>query len=136
MFGGQSQMDAFLARSRIVVNILPLTSETSGILNARTLGRLKAPAHLINVGRGEHLVEEDLLEVMTSGHVESAVLDVFRTEPLPKDHPFWSHPRISVTPHIAAQTGRRETVAQIASKIEAYLAGRAVSGLVSRELGY
>lgn len=136
VFGGQSQMDAFLARSRIVVNILPLTSETSGILNARTLGRLKAPAHLINVGRGEHLVEEDLLEVMASGHVESAVLDVFRTEPLPKDHPFWSHPRISVTPHIAAQTGRRETVAQIASKIEAYLAGRTVSGLVSRELGY
>lgn len=136
VFGGPSQMAAFLARSRIVVNILPLTAETSGILNTQTLSQLIAPAHLINVGRGEHLVEEDLLAVMAAGHVESAVLDVFRTEPLPQDHPFWSHPRIRVTPHVAAQTGRRETVAQIAAKIEAYLAGQPVSGLVSRELGY
>jgi glyoxylate/hydroxypyruvate reductase A len=136
VFGGPTQLDAFLARSRIVVNILPLTPDTAGILNARNLGRLITPAHVINVGRGEHLVEDDLLEVMASGHVKSAYLDVFCSEPLPQDHPFWSHPGISVTPHIAAQAVRRESMAQIASKIEAYMAGQNVSGRVSRMLGY
>lgn len=136
VFAGADGLPAFLARSRILVNILPLTEETSGILRAQTMGQLLAPAHVVNVGRGEHLVEEDLLALLDAGHVESAVLDVFRTEPLPPDHPFWRHPRVTVTPHVAAQTGRRETVAQIARKIEDWLAGRPVSGQVSRERGY
>ena len=85
-------MPAFLARTRFLVNVLPLTPGTVGILNRDTLSQLLPDAHLVNVGRGDHLVEEDLVEMLEEGEIAGATLDVFRTEPLPKDHPFWRDP--------------------------------------------
>ena len=110
---------ARLARLARIRCLLPLTPETRGILNRDTLGRLQPGGVLINVARGAHLVEEDLLALLDEGHLAAATLDVFRTEPLPSDHPFWQHPKITVTPHMSARTLRDETIAQIAHKIGA-----------------
>jgi glyoxylate/hydroxypyruvate reductase len=95
-------LEAFLAQTEILVCLLPLTDETSGILNAKLFEKLPAGAKVINVGRGQHLVEQDLLAALESGQISSAVLDVFTTEPLPKDHVFWTHEKITVTPHVAS----------------------------------
>lgn len=136
VFAGTDALPAFLARSRVLINVLPLTDDTRDILNRDTLSQLKPDAHVINVGRGEHLVEEDLLALLDSGHVAGATLDVFRTEPLPAEHPFWNHPRVTVTPHIAAASLKRETSRQVAGKIHQFLAGEPVTGLVVRDRGY
>ncbi len=133
---GQAALPDFLAGTRVLINALPLTDETRDILNRDTLGRLLPGSYLINVGRGQHLVEEDLLHVLEHGPLAGATLDVFRTEPLPAEHPFWRHPAVHVTPHIAARTLRRETIEQIASKIRVYLAGGKPSGAVERGRGY
>jgi glyoxylate/hydroxypyruvate reductase A len=101
---GKEGLPALLARSEILVCLLPLTTDTEGILNANTLGMMQSGAALINAARGGHVIEEDLLGALASGHISAAVLDVFRDEPLPAGHPFWHHPRIAVTPHIAAVT--------------------------------
>ncbi|WP_439811430.1 glyoxylate/hydroxypyruvate reductase A [Bordetella bronchiseptica] len=135
-FGGADALPAFLARTRVLVNTLPLTDETRDLLRRDTLSQLLPGAHLINMGRGEHLVEEDLLALLDSGHMAGAALDVFREEPLPAGHPFWSHPRVAITPHIAAISLRRETVAQLAAKIRAFLRGEPVTGMVTRRRGY
>jgi glyoxylate/hydroxypyruvate reductase A len=118
------------------VNLLPLTHETQDILNRDTLGRLQPDAYLINVGRGAHLVEADLLALLESGQMAGATLDVFRTEPLPADHPFWNHPRITITPHTSARTLRDESIAQIAGKIRALERGDPVAGVVDPVRGY
>lgn len=135
-FVGSAQLDAFLARTRVLVNVLPLTPDTRDSLNRDTFAKLMPGAHIINVGRGEHLVEEDLLEALASGQVAGATLDVFRTEPLPAEHPFWRHPAITITPHTAARTLRTESVAQIADKIRRHAAGEPVTGQVERNRGY
>lgn len=135
-FSGDEGLPAFLAGTRILVCLLPLTPQTEGILNRRTLSQLLPQAYLINVARGAHLVEEDLLELLDSGHMAGAALDVFRVEPLPQEHPFWTHPRVSVTPHTAARTLREETIAQIAGKIRALARGEPIAGVVERERGY
>jgi glyoxylate/hydroxypyruvate reductase len=114
---------AFLAASRVLVNLLPLTPDTRDILNRDTLGRLRPGGYIVNVARGAHLVEDDLLALLDSGHLAGATLDVFRTEPLPAGHPFWAHPAITVTPHTSARTLRDESIAQIAGKIRALEAG-------------
>jgi glyoxylate/hydroxypyruvate reductase A len=88
------------------------------------------------VARGGHLVDEDLLALLDSGHLAGAALDVFRTEPLPADHPFWRHPKIVVTPHVSARTLRDESAAQIARKIRAMQAGQPIAGVVDRQRGY
>jgi glyoxylate/hydroxypyruvate reductase A len=93
-----------LRRSEILVCLLPLTPETEGILDARLFARLPRGAAIINVARGGHLVEADLIPALDSGQLSAAVLDVFRQEPLPVNHPFWTHPRIIMTPHVAAAT--------------------------------
>lgn len=133
---GMNQLPAFLAQTRVLVNLLPLTPETENILNRSTLSQLQAGAYLINVARGRHVVEEDVLALLDSGQLAGATLDVFRTEPLPPAHPFWRHPRVTVTPHIAGRTILPETVAQIAGKVRALEAGLPIDGLVDRSRGY
>ncbi len=135
-FSGQDALPAFLARTRFLVNVLPLTSDTRGILNRDTLGQLLPEAHLVNVGRGEHLVEEDLVQMLEEGEIAGATLDVFHTEPLPKDHPFWRDPRVHVTPHIAARTLRDESIEQIAGKVARLMRGEPITGVVERARGY
>ncbi|MBS0318127.1 MAG: glyoxylate/hydroxypyruvate reductase A, partial [Proteobacteria bacterium] len=135
-FAGREQLPAFLAATRVLVCLLPLTPETEGILCRDTLSRLAPGGYLVNVARGGHLVEEDLIPLIDSGHLAGATLDVFRTEPLPVEHPFWRHPAITVTPHMSARTLRAETVAQIAAKIEALERGEPIAGVVDRQVGY
>ena len=135
-FGG---LNDFLAATRILVCLLPLTPETENILNRNTLARLLPGAYVINVARGAHLVDDDLLSLIDSGHVTGATLDVFRQEPLPVAHPFWQHSRVTVTPHTSARTVRAESIAQIAGKIQALESGAAVSsiaGVVDMKKGY
>jgi glyoxylate/hydroxypyruvate reductase A len=129
-------MKDFLAASRFLVCLVPLTAETEGILNRDTLSQLMPGGYLINVARGGHLVEEDLIPLIDSGHLAGATLDVFRTEPLPADHPFWAHPKITITPHTSARTLREETVAQIAQKIRALERGEPIAGVVDLQRGY
>jgi glyoxylate/hydroxypyruvate reductase A len=135
-FAGAEQFDAFLAGTRVLVNLLPLTPDTENVMNRRTLGRLLPGAYVINVARGAHLVDQDLLELIDSGHVAGAALDVFRAEPLPPEHPFWRHPRITVTPHTSARTLRDESIAQIARKIRALERGEPIAGVVDLQRGY
>jgi glyoxylate/hydroxypyruvate reductase A len=130
-FAGESGFNDFLAASRVLVCLLPLTPETENILRRDTLARLQPDGYLINVARGRHLVDEDLIALLDSGHLAGATLDVFRTEPLPADHPFWAHPRITVTPHISARTLRDESIAQIAGKIRALERGEPLASLAA-----
>lgn len=133
---GDAELDTFLRATKVLVCVLPLTADTRDILNENTLGKLQRGAYLINVARGAHVVDEDLLALIASGHIAGAKLDVFREEPLPPSHPFWNEPRISITPHISAQTGMEDSAAQIAEKIRALQQGRAISGVVDLAKGY
>ena len=135
-YSGEVGFETFLSSSRVLVNLLPLTADTKDILNRDTLGKLKPGGYLINVARGAHLVESDLLALLESGHLAGATLDVFRTEPLPAEHPFWTHPKITVTPHTSARTLRDESIAQIVGKIRAMDAGQPVAGVVDPIRGY
>ncbi|OGB07883.1 MAG: glyoxylate/hydroxypyruvate reductase A [Burkholderiales bacterium RIFCSPHIGHO2_12_FULL_65_48] len=135
-FAGADQFQDFLAASRVLVNLLPLTPDTANVINKDTLARLQPGAYVINVARGAHLVDEDLLAAIDSGHVAGATLDVFRTEPLPAGHAFWTHPRITVTPHTSARTLRDESIAQIARKMVALEHGETVAGIVNPARGY
>lgn len=133
---GPDGLRDFLAGSQVLVNLLPLTPETENVLNRDTLGQLRPGGYVVNVARGAHLVEDDLLALLDSGHLAGATLDVFRTEPLPPGHPFWRHPRITVTPHTAARTLRDESIAQIAGKLRALQRGEAIAGVVDPQRGY
>lgn len=135
-YAGPEQFDEFLAETRVLVCLLPLTAGTRGIMNRRTLSLLRAGAYVINVARGSHLVEEDLIPLLDSGQLDGAALDVFQQEPLPAGHPFWRHPKITITPHTAARTLRDESVAQIASKIARLERGETIAGIVDPTKGY
>jgi glyoxylate/hydroxypyruvate reductase A len=135
-FGGAQALPAFLARTRVLVNVLPLTDETQGILCGRTFEQLQPGAYLINMARGGHLVESDLLAALESGQLRGAALDAFTREPLPASHPFWAHPRIRLTPHIAGVSLMGQTVRQIAGKIQSLARGEAVSGVVDLSRQY
>lgn len=135
-FAGDAGQGPFLDGLRVLVNVLPLTPETENIIDASLLARLGKGAFVINVARGPHVVEEDLLAAVQSGHIGGATLDVFRTEPLPAGHPFWTEPRITLTPHIAALTLREDSIAQIATKIRALEAGQSIAGVVDLQRGY
>jgi len=135
-FSGPQQFDEFLVRSRVLVCLLPLTPETQNMLNRRNLAKLQPGGYVINVARGAHLVDEDLIALLDNGHLAGATLDVFRTEPLPAGHPFWAHPKITLTPHASARTLRDESIAQIAGKIQAMERGEPVAGMVDRQRGY
>ncbi len=135
-FAGMEQLDDFLSGTRVLVCMLPLTAETSNLLDRHRLGGLQEGAYLINVARGAIVAEPDLLALIRSGHLAGATLDVFRNEPLPAQHPFWEEPRIAITPHISALTVRHDAVLQIAAKIGALEAGLPVDDLVDRNRGY
>jgi len=135
-YAGPQQFHEFLAVTRVLVCLVPLTPDTRDILNYTNLSQLRPHGYVINVARGAHLVDEDLLLLLDNGHLAGATLDVFRTEPLPASHPFWRHPRITLTPHISALTLRSESVAQIARKIAALERGESVAGVVERGRGY
>jgi glyoxylate/hydroxypyruvate reductase A len=135
-FSGPDGFHAFLARTRVVVCLLPLTPDTENILNRDTLSRLMPGGYVINVARGAHLVDEDLVALIDNGHLSGATLDVFRTEPLPADHPFWRCPAITITPHVSARTLHAESVAQIAGRILAFHRREPVGGVVDRARRY
>jgi glyoxylate/hydroxypyruvate reductase A len=135
-FSGTEGFKDFLAASRVLVCLLPLTPETRDIMNRDSLSRLQAGGYVINVARGAHLVDDDLLALLDSGHLAGATLDVFRTEPLPENHLFWTHPKITVTPHTSARTLRSESIAQIAGKMAALQRGGRMAGVVDRGQGY
>lgn len=135
-FSGQAQLMAFLQSSRIVINILPLTAQTDTLFSAQTLAAMRSDSFLINIGRGEHLDEAALLAAIRNGHLAGAVLDVFRQEPLPAQHPFWQEPRIRITPHIAGATNVHLAIRQIVRKIQHYQQGQPVEGIINRSFGY
>ncbi|HEY9104878.1 glyoxylate/hydroxypyruvate reductase A [Chitinimonas sp.] len=133
---GWAALDGLLAETDILVNLLPNTPETHGLLNAERLGCLPSGAAVINAGRGEQLDEAALLALLDSGHLRGAQLDVLAEEPPSPEHPFWRHPKILLTPHVAAKTLPEPSVAQIADKLRALRKGEAVAGLVRRERAY
>ena len=138
-FSGPAGFPEFLAASRMLVCLLPLTPETENILNHDTLGRLLPGGYLINVARGGHLVDDDLISLLDSGHLAGATLDVFREEPLPATDRFWRHPKITLTPHTSARTLRVESVRQIAGKITQLESGATIAslaGVVDPQQGY
>lgn len=136
VYAGADELDAFLARSDILVCLLPLTEETRGILDRDTFARLPAGAILINAARGAHLVEEDLLLALGESRLGHAVLDVFRTEPLPAGHPFWHHPHITVTPHAASLTHPVTGARRVAEAIRADRDELPLPNRVDRTRGY
>lgn len=133
---GPEGLDALLARSELLVCLLPLTPATEGILNAELFAKLPRGAWLINAARGRHLVEADLLAAIRSGQIAGATLDVFTTEPLPADHPFWSDPRIVISPHVASPTLARSAAARVIEGIRRAEAGEALHHVVDRRRGY
>ncbi|BEM86793.1 MULTISPECIES: glyoxylate/hydroxypyruvate reductase GhrA [Serratia] len=135
-FAGEAQRAAFLDGVKLLINLLPNTPETLGILNRELFAQLQPGAYLINIARGAHLVEADLLAALEQGQLAAATLDVFAREPLPQDHPFWRHPRVTITPHIAAITLPQQAMDQIAANIRALEAGHAPAGVVDRQRGY
>ncbi|MGH8736623.1 MAG: 2-hydroxyacid dehydrogenase [Burkholderiales bacterium] len=135
-FAGADGLDALLTQSGALVCLLPLTPGTRGILDARTLALLPRGACVINLGRGAHLVEADLLAALEAGQLAHAYLDVFETEPLPAAHPFWSHPGVSVTPHVAALTEPRTALPVVVRNLERLERGEAPEALVDRSAGY
>jgi len=135
-FAGRAGLGAFLAATRMLVCLLPLTPDTRGLLDRSVLSQLQAGAYLVNVARGALLVEQDLLDLLGTGQIAGATLDVFQHEPLAPDHAFWRHPRIQVTPHISAQTLEHDSLEQIAGKIRALERGERITGIVDLACGY
>ncbi len=135
-FSGIQALPQFLQATRVLVNLMPLTHETENMLNQGTLSQLQKGGYVINVARGKHLVEDDLIALIDTGHLAGATLDVFLTEPLPAAHRFWQHPKITVTPHTSARTLREESIAQIVGKIQALQRGEAINGVVDHQRGY
>jgi glyoxylate/hydroxypyruvate reductase A len=135
-FDGNGGLAPFLAETDILICLLPLTPETRGIIHARTLALLPRGAHVVNIARGGHVLDADLLAALDSGQLSGATLDVFNTEPLPPEHPFWRHPRIRLTPHIAGQTNARTASPGVAENISRLRAGRPLQHMVERMAGY
>ncbi|MDF1720591.1 MAG: glyoxylate/hydroxypyruvate reductase A [Minwuia sp.] len=135
-FHGPDGLNAFLAETEILVSVLPLTPETTNMIDADFLSPLPRGASFINAGRGQQVVEADLIAALGSGALSEATLDVFQTEPLPVTHPLWTHPRVTVTPHIAAMTDPRALVRQVVQDIRRVEGGEQVTNLVDPTRGY
>ena len=135
-FAGDAALNDFLAHCDILICLLPLTPATRGILNDELFATLPAGAALINVGRGAQLCEQSLLKALETGQISSAILDVMPAEPPPADHPFWRHPRILMTPHVAAMTQSETAARALLDNIRRHEAGQPMQGVVDRALGY
>ncbi|HHG8774671.1 TPA: glyoxylate/hydroxypyruvate reductase GhrA [Raoultella planticola] len=135
-FAGAEELGAFLGGTRVLINLLPNTAETAGIINQQLLAQLPDNSYVLNLARGVHVVEDDLLAALNSGKLKGAMLDVFSREPLPADSPLWAHPRVAMTPHVAAVTRPQEAITYIAGTIGQLERGEAVSGQVDRLRGY
>ncbi|WDH50646.1 glyoxylate/hydroxypyruvate reductase A [Pseudomonas chlororaphis] len=135
-FAGNQQLPAFLSQCDILLCVLPLTEQTQGILDRELFRQLPRGAALINMGRGGHLVEQDLLDALASGQLSGAVLDVLQQEPAPAEHPFWDHPQILLTPHIAAMTQPQSAFAVLLDNIRRHQRGEPMLGQIDRTQGY
>ncbi len=135
-FCGGDGFNALLRRSDILIDVLPMTPQTAGLLDARAFALLPRGAFFINMARGGHVIDADLIAALDSGQLAGAVLDVFHVEPLPAEHPFWSHPRIRVTPHIAGPTNPRTAAQSVAENVRRLRAGQPLLHLVDRAAGY
>lgn len=135
-FAGDAGLAAFLAGTDMLVCLLPLTPATHGILNRRNLAALPRGAAVVNIARGAHLVEADLIDLLDAGHLAGATLDVFAPEPLAAHSPLWRHPKLTVTPHVSAMTVADDAMRQIADKIRRIERGQAVAGIIDRARGY
>lgn len=135
-FHGEAQLGEFLAGTQVLINLLPNTPQTVGIINRQLLNQLKPGAFVLNLARGAHVVDEDLLAALAAGHVSAAALDVFNQEPLPPEHPFWAHPDIAITPHNAAVTLPEEAMDYIARAITQYENNQMPEGRVDLARGY
>jgi Phosphoglycerate dehydrogenase and related dehydrogenases len=135
-FAGSEELDEFLGGTRVLINLLPNTAETVGIINLDLLNRLQDDSYLLNLARGVHVIEDDLLQALDNNKLKGAMLDVFSREPLPQESPLWQHPRVMMTPHIAAVTRPEEAIAYIARTINGLENGVKVSGQVDRQRGY
>jgi glyoxylate/hydroxypyruvate reductase len=133
---GDAALPAVLASAHIVVNLLPLTPATHGLFNAQTFAQMRPGASLVNLARGAHVVDADLMAALDRGHLQRAVLDVFSTEPLPADHPYWRHAQVTVLPHVAAQTDPRSAAQIAADNVRAFRAGRVPKHRIERTRGY
>jgi glyoxylate/hydroxypyruvate reductase len=133
---GVAALHTMLASAHIVVNLLPLTPATHGVFNAQMLARMRRGASLVNLARGAHVVDADLIAALNSGHLRRAVLDVFATEPLPPGHPYWRHEQVTVLPHVAAQTDPRSAALIAAHNLRAVRAGQVPAHLVDRARAY
>lgn len=135
-FAGADELGAFLGGTRVLINLLPNTAETAGIINQQLLAQLPDNSYVLNLARGVHVVEDDLLAALNSGKLKGAMLDVFSREPLPAASPLWAHPRVAMTPHVAAVTRPLEAITYIAGTIGQLERGEKVSGQVDRQRGY
>ncbi|CAI0941443.1 2-hydroxyacid dehydrogenase [Serratia ficaria] len=135
-FHGQGGLDDFLSQTDILINLLPLTQDTQGILSRDLFMKLPKGASLINCGRGMHMIPSDIVECVTSGHLQGAVIDVFQVEPLPSDDPLWSTEGILVTPHMASAASFEVIVKQVGSNIDLLRAGKQLNKVVNTSLGY
>lgn len=133
---GVPALQAALATAQVLINLLPLTPQTRGLINARLLARLPRGAGVVNLARGAHLVEADLLAALDGGQIGHAVLDVFHQEPLPAGHVFWRHPLVTVLPHSAAATDLRSAAGIAARNLQALASGQPLAHLVSAQAGY
>lgn len=136
VFTGPGEFAPFLNAVDVLINLLPLTPETAEILNAGTFRLLGPGAYLINVARGHHVVEKELLQALDDGHLSGAWLDVFREEPLPPEHPFWQHPKLILTPHISSVSNPKSVAKQIVDNYHRLRNGKPLLHLVDRRLGY
>lgn len=135
-FEGKEQLGDFLSTTDILVCLLPLTEETTGILNKKLFQQLPQSAHVINVARGGHVVDDDLIEMIDAGHLSGASLDVFHQEPLSPNHPFWKHEKINITPHYASVSDTASVVPQIIENYRRMQSGKELLNLVSKSKGY
>ncbi|EAW1762048.1 glyoxylate/hydroxypyruvate reductase GhrA [Salmonella enterica subsp. enterica] len=135
-YAGREELRAFLNQTRMLINLLPNTAQTVGIINRELLDQLPDGAYVLNLARGVHVQEADLLAALDSGKLKGAMLDVFSQEPLPQESPLWRHPRVAMTPHIAAVTRPAEAIDYIARTITQLEKGESVTGQVDRARGY
>ncbi|WP_339876730.1 glyoxylate/hydroxypyruvate reductase A [uncultured Algoriphagus sp.] len=132
----KDKLDEFLKQVNVLVCLLPLTPDTENILNSSLFEKCNPNTYLINVARGKHLVEDDLIKALDDGHLSGAMLDVYREEPLPKDHPFWENWKITMTPHIASVTNPQAAAPQVIENIKRIKENRELINVVNRTRGY